>query len=74
MCISNKVFVCMSLSSIESRISMFHPKLENTYSVGQNVSCFHFGQKVSGGELKLILEVNLQQGVVVTNIILCTCR
>lgn len=40
------------------------------YSVGLDISCFHLGQEVSGGELELILQVNLQQGVVVTNIIL----
>lgn len=46
----------------------------STYSVGLNVSCFHLSQEVSGGEFELILQVNLQQSIVVTNIILSTCR
>lgn len=45
---------------------------KSAYSVGLDVSCFHLGQEISGGELELILQVNLQQGVVVTNVILCT--
>ena len=44
----------------------------STYSVGLDVSRFHLGQEVNGGELELILQVNLQQGIVVTDIILCT--
>ena len=43
-----------------------------TYSVGLDISLFHLCQEVSWGELELILQVNLQQGVVVTNIKLCT--
>lgn len=46
----------------------------STYSVGVDLSRFHLGQEVSGGELELILQVNLQQSIVVTNIILCTWR
>lgn len=43
-----------------------------TYSVGLDISRFHFGQEVSGGEFELILKVNLQQSIVVAHIILCT--
>lgn len=42
------------------------------YSVGLNFSFFHLGQEISGGELELILQVNLQQGIIVTDIVLCT--
>lgn len=45
---------------------------DGTYSVGLDISRFHLGQKVSRGKLELILQVNLQQGVVVTDIILST--
>lgn len=44
----------------------------STYPVWQHISCFHLGQVVSGGELEVVLQVDLEQGVVVTDIILCT--
>lgn len=43
-----------------------------THSVGLDACCFHLSQELGGRELELILKVNLQQGVEVTNIILCT--
>lgn len=49
-------------------------EIVDSYSVGQDVSCFHLGQEVSGGELELILQVNLQQSIIVANIILCPWR
>lgn len=42
------------------------------YSVGLDFSFFHLGQEINGGELELILQVNLQQGIVVTDIVLYT--
>lgn len=43
-----------------------------THSVGLHVGCFHLGQVVSRGELEVVLQVNLEQGVVVTDIVLRT--
>lgn len=48
-------------------------KLSSAYSIGLDVSCLHLSKEISWGEVELILEVNLQQSIVVTNIILCTC-
>lgn len=44
------------------------------HSIWLDVGCFHLGQEVSGGELELILQVNLQQSIVVADIILCPWR
>lgn len=44
------------------------------HSIWLDVGCFHLGQEVSGGELELILQVNLQQSIVVANIILSPWR
>lgn len=42
----------------------------SAYSVWRDVSGLHLGQEVRGRELEVILQVNLQQGVVVTDIVL----
>lgn len=43
-----------------------------THSVGLHIRCFHLGQVVGRGELEVVLQINLEQGVVVTDIILRT--
>lgn len=43
-----------------------------THSVGLHIRCFHLGQVVGRGELEVVLQVNLEQGVVVADIILRT--
>lgn len=51
---------------------MLTPCSELTHPVGLHIGCLHLCKKICGGELMLVLQVDLKQSIVMADIISCT--